>query len=177
VAGTRAIAPELLSSVIDVVAASGTLKDWEQIYAQFKSAKTPQDETRYLFALADFVEPAMIERTLELYQSPAVKIQDGLLAMSRALMNRHARQTVWTLVEREWDTLLAKYPHSMMQYLIGPVGRITEDRLADRASAWLDQHPVAEATRQIAQAKEFQAIHRRLAHEVRKDLPRILTAD
>lgn len=175
-AKSEAISPDLLPAIVEVVAASADAKDWENFYHQFKAASNPQDETRYLYALAEFRQPELIQRTLDLYQSPEVKIQDGILAISRALSNRYARQLTWDLVEASWQKFLDKYPHQMMQYLVQPIGLITEDGLAERTVQWIDDHPIEEVGRQMAQAKEFQTIHRQLAKRLKGRIAEILDA-
>jgi len=168
--GSETILPDLLSAVVDVVAHSGGMAEWDMIYRHFKSASTPQDETRYLYALADFIQPEAVSRTLALYRSNEVKMQHAMLAMSRALINRHAQEAAWSVVEQSWSDIVEKYPPSMLQYLVQPLGWMISTDVGPRAITWLDDHPIAEVARVFAQAKEFQAIHlglaRRLDHRM-----------
>lgn len=169
-----AIAPDLLTAVVSVVASTGALAEWDMIYHEFKTASTPQDEKRYLYALADFVTPDLVARTLELYRSDEVRIQDGTYVLGRCLANRHAAVETWAMIERDWNEILEKYPQFMMPALIEPVATIVEEALADRTASWLQGHPMEDVARQVAQTLEFQAIHRGFAHRVAGDLSSVL---
>jgi len=86
------------------------------------------------------------------------------------LNNRFARAAVWTLIEDQWDALLAQYPPAVMQYFAAPVPSIVEPNLADRVAAWLKGHPVPAAAPQIAQALELQAVNRAMAERIRDEV-------
>lgn len=163
---SMSIAPDLLNAVVMVVADTGDEEQWDVMYQQFKDAATPQDAVRYLYALADFPDPLLAQRTFDLCLSSEVRVQDGSYAIGRALRNRHVRALVWDLVEEHWDALLAKYPPFMLQPLVTPVAAIVEERLASRTAAWLQSHPIPEAARQITQTLEFQGIHQALARRI-----------
>jgi puromycin-sensitive aminopeptidase len=174
--GATPMPPELLTPATEVVAVSGGPADWDLIYRQFKKATTPQDETRYLFALAQFTAPALVERTLQLYRSSEVRIQDGVLAIGQILANRQASRATWDMIEKHWDEILAKYPKVMVQYITSPISSIVEEELAGRTVAWLDTHPVEEVARQIDQAKEFQRVNRAFARRVTGQMATLLEA-
>lgn len=174
--GSATVPPELLTPLAEVVAAAGGAGEWDLLYQAFKSARTPQDETRYLFALSHFQSPDVIRRTLDLYQSSEVRLQDGLIAIAYSLANRHASEITWNLIEDHWDEILEKYPKSMVQYLAQPVASIVEDRLAERTASWLRAHPVEEVARFVEQTLEFQAINRGLVHRVKGQWASMLQA-
>ncbi|MCY0897499.1 MAG: M1 family metallopeptidase [Firmicutes bacterium] len=167
--GTASVPPELLTPLAELVALVGGASEWEEMYRQFQTAKTPQDEKRYLYALAAFREPALIDRTLTLYQSSEVKTQDGAIALGQALANRHARAKVWQIVEDRWDALVEKYP-KMIDFIVSPVGAVVDDPLASRMQKWLKAHPVPQAERHIRQTLEFQEVNRGLSARVRDQL-------
>lgn len=163
--GTIQVAPELLTPLVNVVAASGGETEWEIMYRRFKEAATPQDEKRYLYALAEFSDPDLVRRTLHLYYSSEVRVQDGAFALGHALANRHARREAWKMLEDHWDEILAKYP-KMVEYIVSPLTSVVEDDLADRTVAWLKDHPVPGVERHIAQTLEMQAVNRALARRI-----------
>ncbi|MCL5971341.1 MAG: M1 family metallopeptidase [Firmicutes bacterium] len=167
------VPPELLTPIVQVVASFGGEAEWSRMHQQFRAAETPQEEKRYLYALAEFIEPELVKRTLELYQSSAVRTQDGALALGRALANRHAQRAVWDVVEGDWDELLEKYP-KMIDFIVSPVVKVVDEDLANRMLAWLNAHPVPQSARHIAQTIEFQEIHRAMAKRIRGRLGNLL---
>ncbi len=174
VKGIESAPAELLTPLAQVTAVSGGEEEWELMYREFKNPTIPQDETRYLYALARFTDPTLIERTLKVFQSSDVRTQDGAVALGYLLDNRHATTRTWDVIEKEWDRLLEKYPHAMVQYYIQPIAMIVDDALADQTIAWVDAHPVEEIVRATAQTKEGQGINRALAHRVKGHLKELL---
>ena len=76
-AGRAPLAPDLATAVAQVIAAAGAEEEWELLYRHYKQATTPQDEVRYLHALAGFTAPALVQRTLDLVFSGEVRSQDA----------------------------------------------------------------------------------------------------
>lgn len=164
--GRVSLAPEILTPVVNVVAQGGDASVWNRMYQEYKQASTPQDERRYLFALARFTAPDLVQRTLELYLSSEVRQQDGTIALGRLLSNRHATAVTWTALESHWENLRERYPERVFEGFLTVVANIVDDRLADRIGAWLEQHPIEAIARPVAQALEFQGVNRRLAHRL-----------
>ena len=54
--------PSLLAAAISVVAATGDEDDFELFHTRFGAAATPQDELRYLYALAGFDHAELVDR-------------------------------------------------------------------------------------------------------------------
>ena len=136
------------------------------MHDRWQRADTPQNRVRYLTALADFTPPALVERTLALYLSPDVGIQDGPGAIGQALANRHARRATWDLLEGQWEQVMAKYPPFTLVGLLFPIATTVEDDLGDRMAAFFRDHPLAEVGAQLAQFLELQTVHRSFAHRV-----------
>ena len=80
-----AVDPDVLPALIAIVAAAGGPAEYEQFQERFKSARTPQEEQRYLYALAGFRQPELIRRTLE-------KTTNGEVRLGRASI--HVRFTL-----------------------------------------------------------------------------------
>ncbi|MCY0865560.1 MAG: ERAP1-like C-terminal domain-containing protein, partial [Sulfobacillus sp.] len=160
------ISPELLTPLAHVVASFGGEAEWEAMYHRYRNASTPQEEKRYLYALAGFSDPDLLRRTLELYHSDEVRIQDGALALGQLMANRHARRMTWHSLEERWNELLDKYP-KMIEHILSPVALVVEDDLAEQVRGWLKTHPVPQAERHIRQTLEFQSVNQALARRIR----------
>ena len=144
----------LVPALVGIVAHTGTPQDYEKFYNKFKTAKTPQDETRYLFALANFRVPALIERTLNLTVNGEVRTQNAPYLMRGVLLNKHASEKAWTFMKSHWEKMLRHYPDNaiprMCEGIIGLVGRGLE---AD-AREFFSRHPVKQGAKQIEQHLE-----------------------
>jgi puromycin-sensitive aminopeptidase len=127
-----AVDPNLLPAVIAVLAHAGEVKRYEEFLAAFRTAKTPQEEQRYLYALAAFREPALLQQTLERAINGEIRTQDAPFVVRSMLMSVYARDVAWTFVKRHWDTMDRLYPkHGMRRLAEGVTGLVTKELEAD----------------------------------------------
>ncbi|MEN9824099.1 MAG: hypothetical protein RLZ04_2525, partial [Actinomycetota bacterium] len=56
--------PELMAAAVNAVAAVGTDADFDRYLDAFRTASTPQDQLRYLYALAEFPDAGQIDRAV-----------------------------------------------------------------------------------------------------------------
>ena len=105
-----AVDPNVVPAVIAILAHCGSAADYAAFLDRFKSAKTPQEEQRYLYSLAGFREPELLRRTLEFTLSGAVRSQDAPFLVRSLLMNVHAREMAWAFVKEHWEVMERQYP-------------------------------------------------------------------
>jgi aminopeptidase N len=144
----------LIPALVSIVAHTGTATDYENFSSKFKNALTPQEETRYLFALANFRNPELIDRTLELVINGQVRTQNAPYLVRGILLNKRAREKAWSFVKAHWDEMLRQYPdNSIPRMCEGIVGLVTADLEAD-AREFFSKHPVKQGAKQIEQHLE-----------------------
>ncbi|MGH7811043.1 MAG: ERAP1-like C-terminal domain-containing protein, partial [Candidatus Binatia bacterium] len=144
----------LIPALVSIVAHSGGGDDYEKFYTKFKNAETPQEETRYLFSLANFREPTLIARTSELTINGEVRTQNSPYLMRGLLFNRHARGQAWSFLKSHWDEMLRQYPdNSIPRMCEGIIGLVTAELLAD-VKDFFARHAVKQGTKQMEQHLE-----------------------
>jgi puromycin-sensitive aminopeptidase len=111
-AGEGTVDPNVLPALVAIVATSGSESDYEDFWARFKSARTPQEEQRYLFALAGFRQPELLQRTLERTIDGQVRSQDAPFLMRALLSSVYARELAWPFLQAHWETMARQYPGS-----------------------------------------------------------------
>ena len=144
----------LIPALVAIVAHTGTKPDYEKFYNRFKTAKTPQEETRYLFALANFRAPELIERTLDLTINGDVRTQNSPYLMRGILLNKHARERAWAFMKAHWDEMLRLYPDNAIPRMCeGIIGLVAPAVEAD-AREFFAKHPVKQGAKQMEQHLE-----------------------
>ncbi|HXV80697.1 MAG TPA: M1 family metallopeptidase [Candidatus Binatia bacterium] len=144
----------LVPALVSIVAHTGTTADYEKFYSRFKNAQTPQEETRYLFALGAFRHPDLIDRTLQMTLNGEVRTQNAPYLLRGILLNKDAREKAWSFMEEHWDEMLAKYPDNSIPRLCeGIVGLVTHE-LEAAVRRFFTQHPVKQGAKQIEQHLE-----------------------
>ena len=126
------IDPNLLPAVIAVLGHAGDARRYDEFVAAFRSAKTPQDEQRYLYALAGFRDAALLRQTLDRTINGEIRTQDAPFVVRSMLMSVYARELTWDFVKRQWDTMDGLYPkHAMRRLAEGVTGLATRELEAD----------------------------------------------
>ena len=149
-----AVDPNLIPALIAIVAHTGTTADHDKFYARFKKAETPQEETRFLFALANFRLPELIERTLDLTINGEVRTQNSPYLMRGILLNKAARVKAWAFMKTHWEEMLRQYPDNAIPRMCeGIIGLATAELEAD-VRDFFARHPVKQGTKQMEQHLE-----------------------
>ncbi len=148
------VEPNLVPAIVSIVAHVGTARDYEALFSKFKGARTPQEETRYLFALAGFREAELIDRTLALTVSKELRTQNAPYLVRALLLNRDGRGEAWSFVKAHWDEMLKHYPdNSIPRMCEGVIGLVSPELEAD-VKDFFAIHPVRQGSRQIEQHLE-----------------------
>ena len=149
-----AVEPNLVPALVSIVAHTGHAGDYENFYGKFKGAKTPQEETRYLFALGAFRRPELIERTLQMTINGEVRTQNSPYLMRAMLLNKDARARAWTFMKEHWDEMTRLYPdNSIPRMCEGIIGLVSPELEAD-VKNFFASHPVKQGAKQIEQHLE-----------------------
>jgi puromycin-sensitive aminopeptidase len=144
----------LIPALAAIVSHTGGGSDYENFVRRFKSAATPQEETRYLFALANFRREELVDRTLQLTINGEVRTQNAPYLMRNILLNRDARERAWGFLKANWDAMLRQYPDNSIPRLCeGMIGLVTAELAAD-VEDFFGKHPVKQGAKQMDQHLE-----------------------
>ncbi len=109
-ADRSAVDPNVVPALVAILAHAGGEAEYAEFLDRFKTATTPQEEQRYLYALAGFRQPGLIEKTLERTISGEVRVQDGPFLLRGLLASVHSRELAWGFVKERWETLERRFP-------------------------------------------------------------------
>ncbi len=144
----------LVPALISITAHTGDASDYEKFYAKFKTAQTPQEEQRYLFALAAFRQQDLVDRTLQLTINGEVRTQNAPYLMRSLLLSKEARTKAWLFMKQHWDEMLRHYPDNAIPRMCeGIVGLVSSELEAD-VREFFSRHPVKQGAKQIDQHLE-----------------------
>jgi aminopeptidase N len=154
-AGNAELEPTLAGAVIRTAAMHGDAALFDALFAAADKASDPDEHYRYLYALGEFRDPALIERGLQLSLSPQLRSQDTALFLSRFFSNPEARDRAMTFVEANWAALESKVTISGSDAnLIRSMNSFCDARSRDRVSAFITAHPLPGAARTFEQTLE-----------------------
>jgi puromycin-sensitive aminopeptidase len=127
-----AVDPNVLPALIAVLAHAGDEKRYAEFLERFRAAATPQEEQRYLYALAAFQPAALVEHTLARTVNGEVRTQDAPFVVRTMLAAVHARELAWAFVKSRWDVMDRLYPKQGLRRMCeGVIGLATPALEAD----------------------------------------------
>ena len=144
---------DVAGAVVAVVAAAGGPDEYEHFVARHLSAATPQEEVRYLYALAGFEDEALVRRTLDRAFAD-VRPQNVPFLISLLLSNRAGGAWVWEEVKQRWDELRRRLPENLHERALGGTMALSTPELAADVRSFLEANPLPGRERTVAQQLE-----------------------
>ncbi len=156
-AGAR-VDGEVAAAVVAIVAASGDHADYLRLVAAYQAASSPQDETRYLRAMAAVPEPSAAAETVAMLLGGEIRTQHAASTIARLIGNRHVGPAAWEVVKEHWDDLIALLPPFNARIALTFAHLRSEPEVAADIADWLAAHPLPAAAKYTAQQLERLAV-------------------
>ncbi len=144
----------IVPALVSIMASCGDRAEYEEFTTHFKTAKTPQEETRYLFALAEFRSQALFERTLQLTINGEVRTQNAPYLMRVLLLNTEQREQAWTFLKTHWDEMCRQYPDNSIARMCEGILSLVTPALEAEVIDFFATHPVKQAAKTLQQHLE-----------------------
>jgi aminopeptidase N len=161
---------DLARSVLRIVSTVDRPGDYERVLDRFHSATNPQEQQRYLWALADFTDEEHAMDAAERCFSE-FRTQDAPTVLGLLTRNPVTGQSIWRYVAGRWDEAMAKFPaNGRSRVCSGIPFMITDREFAAEVAAFHRSHPIAGEERSIEQLIEKMEIGLDFADAIRPQL-------
>jgi len=147
---------DLQPAFVSILAHAGDAARYQEFKRHFKSARTPQEEQRYLFSLANFRAMPLLRQTMEMTLSGEVRTQNAPYLLHSLLANNVSRIEAWEFVQHNWETIVSKFPDSALPRMCEAINGLL-DRQAE-VEAFFHQHKVRLGGKLIDQHLERLAV-------------------
>ena len=145
----------LAFTAFSLAAMSGDAALYDRIAEKLKSKDTtPEEYYLYFGALARFSDPKLLERTLELAVSPAVRSQDSLGLISAVMQNPAGTTLAWDFVRAHWTDIEKVGGGFTSSEVVAATGAFCDARLRDEVEEFFTTHKVPTAERTLKQSVE-----------------------
>jgi len=131
---------DLQPAFVSILAHAGDAARYQEFKQHFKSARTPQEEQRYLFSLANFRTMPLLRQTMEMTLSGEVRTQNAPYLLHSLLANNVSRIEAWEFVQHNWETIVSKFPDSALPRMCEAINGLL-DRQSE-VEAFFQQHKV-----------------------------------
>ena len=162
--------PSLAAAAVSVIASVGGPEEFSAFAEARGSARTPQEELRYLNALAEFRDPVLLGRALEMAASDAVRPQNAPQFFARALMNRDQGKLAWAFVRDRWQTIVARLAPSTVVFVAYGVRTLVDPAVVEDVQAFFRRHDIPQSALQLQQTLETQRVNAAFTARARREL-------
>ncbi len=162
--------PQLLQAAVEAVAAEGTAADLDRYWQRYRSATTPQEEERYLFATSRFPGEAEVERILASAMSDDVRTQDAPYLLARSTTNRHQGPKVWRFIADRWDQMQDRFASSNIIGLVSGIRYLTDPEVVHEVDAFFREHDIPQNHLMLQQGLERMRVAAKLRERVTPEL-------
>ncbi len=149
----HAVDANLAAAAVTVLATTGGPDEYELFLGRHKSATTPQEELRYLYALGRFPDEELMARTLE-FALNEVRTQNAPYLLRQAMVNRERGPQAWEFVRRHWDALMERLPDNSIVRMVEGVKVLMKPEVANDVFAFFAEHEVPQGAQSLAQHLE-----------------------
>jgi puromycin-sensitive aminopeptidase len=161
------LAPDLIRAAAHIAVATGGPEIWSEVLDAYHAADRPQDQLRYLYALAETPFEDLRMRTLELMLGPDIRSQDAPFVIAGVLGQRGAAGAVWEWVEANWERIAARFPASLLIRILEATAAVVDAGLAARVHRFCQETEVPVSAIRLEQILERMDINVALAGRLR----------
>jgi puromycin-sensitive aminopeptidase len=154
-----AVHPELIAASTTIVAAEADVDTYAMLLEGFRTASTPQEQLRHLYALAEPDDADLIRRTCDFAFSDEVKTQNAPFLLNRCIANRHHGRSAWQMVRERWSEATDRFPVNTIVRMVDPVKSLNDEASAHEVPAFFAEHPVPQSAATLAQILERQQVN------------------
>jgi puromycin-sensitive aminopeptidase len=147
-----AVDADIVPALVSIASHTGGEGEYQQFLDRYRDPATPQEEVRYLMALANFGHEGLLHRTLDL-AAREVRTQNAPFVINAALTNLEHGDKAWAWLTERWSQLLEKFPDNSHARMIEGISTLPP-HVADDVRAFLSANPVKAGQKTVEQTLE-----------------------
>ncbi|HMX45388.1 MAG TPA: M1 family metallopeptidase [Candidatus Obscuribacter sp.] len=152
--GESVLDAEVLSAVVAILAHTGGEERYREFEDGFKNGGSPQEQERFMNALALFRDSALLQKTLEKTLTGAVRSQNAPYLVRNVMLNTSGRHVGWNFVKNNWKQIRETFPSLIITRLVEGVTGLVDEKLAAEVEVFFAEHPVQEGQKTVNQHLE-----------------------
>ncbi|HLY43754.1 MAG TPA: M1 family metallopeptidase [Terracidiphilus sp.] len=154
VADPASVDPTLGRTALAVAARNGDAALFDQLLKVYETSKNPELQIGALRLLAEFEDPALAHRALEMAISDKVRNQDAAFQLAIELEIPKNRDEAWKFVQNNWSKVQAQLTTNLGGILVGATGSFCSESARDSIQSFFRTHSVAASDVSLKHALE-----------------------
>lgn len=141
-ANPDSVEPTLRQTALAVAVRNGNAALFDQLLKIYETSTNPEFQSSALHLLAEFENPDLLHRTLELAVSDKVRNQDAAMELALALSIEPNREPTWQFIQSHWNQVKAQFTTDMGARLVASTGAFCSADARANVEEFFKTHPV-----------------------------------
>jgi len=141
-------------TALSIAARNGDAALFDQLQKVAETSTNPEFQVGALRLLAQFEDPALVQRSLDYAASNKVRNQDALIQFAIALQIDATRDQAWKYIKGHWDTVKTLLTPELGGELVGSTGAFCSVEAREDVKAFFAEHKVPSADRSLKHSIE-----------------------
>ena len=141
-------------TALAIAARNGDAQLFDQLQQIYETSTNPEFQENSLRLLAEFDNPALLQRSLDYAVSGKVRNQDAVIQFVIALSIDENREQTWKYIQNNWDKVQAQFTTEMGAYLVGSTGSFCSANARAGVETFFSTHKVAASDKALKHALE-----------------------
>jgi aminopeptidase N len=141
--------PSLVGTVLSLAAIGGNASLYDQFLTRSQRALSPAEHDRYMYALANFTAPQLIQRSLQYSLTPNVRKQDFVVFIGALMSNPSAQEKTWDFLKSHWTQVRAKLSTFSGGEIVEATSSFCSSPQRDDVLQFFKAHPVRAASQSL----------------------------
>ncbi len=138
----QSVDPNIIGSAVTIVAYNGNDRDYDEMKLCWRKASNPQEEKRFLMALASYKQPELVEKTLNLAIGPDTRATDAISLLTALLSNHDSHEQAWKFTKAHLETITKKCPPRFNKRLIAACDSFDTPDVEKDLTEFFAAHPL-----------------------------------
>ena len=141
-------------TALSIAARNGDADLFDKLQKVAETSTNPEFQEGALRLLAEFEDPALVQRSLDYAASGKVRNQDAAIQFAIALQIPATRDLAWTYIQNHWEKVQAQLTTEMGTVLVGSTGGFCSVAGRDDVKSFFSIHKVASSDLALKHALE-----------------------
>jgi aminopeptidase N len=153
-ADPSSVDPSFARTALFIAARNGDATLFDALEKVYETSTNPEFQEGALRLLAEFQDPALLDRALDYSISSKVRNQDSAIQFAIALGSDDTRDRTWSFIQSHWDKVHSELTPEMGAMLVGSTGNFCSAESRDDVESFFSEHKVAAADVSLKHAVE-----------------------
>jgi aminopeptidase N/puromycin-sensitive aminopeptidase len=141
-------------TALAIAARNGDTALFDQLQKIYETSTNPEFQEGALRLLAEFEDPALVQRSLDYAASGKVRNQDAVIQFAIALQSDENREQAWKYIQNNWEKVQAQFTTEMGAVLVGATGSFCSAEGRASVEQFFSTHKVASSDKALKHALE-----------------------